>query len=215
MAMKQFDTNALKPFYAGVDEAKLANVNLRLDHGRTTTTTQHRRRMATLDKVTAAAAQIGNLPGPGEALHCVLNGTFALFDFIPAAIQLAGAPIEELMIATLGFSARNVAALGQLIVAGDVRRLSILCSHFFAAQDAEIYSAAVELCQKHRFPIAAMRTHAKLLLMQIGDRRLVVESSANLRSCHNVEQATVFDDPGLYAFHHEWIHKLLTQGEKP
>ena len=106
-SMKPFDMNTVKPFYAAPDESKLANVGLKLATGRTLTTTQHTRRMASLDKVTAAAQQIGKLPGPGESLHCVLNGTFALFDFIPAAIQLAGAPIEELTVCTLGFSARN------------------------------------------------------------------------------------------------------------
>jgi hypothetical protein len=69
-----------------------------------------------------------------------------------------------------------------------------------------------ELAGKHGFRIAALRTHAKLLLIATGEARIVVESSANLRSCHNVEQATVFNDAELFDFHRKWIDDLLTKG---
>ena len=102
-----------------------------------------------------------------------------------------------------------------MLTAGQVKRVEgVLCSHYFAAAtiDGEIYKHMSELADKHGFRLAAMRTHAKVLLMAIGERRLVVESSANLRSCHNVEQATVFDDPQVYDFHRGWVTELLQQG---
>ena len=213
--LKAIDTAGLKMiFEPTIDESKLANVKLRLADGRCLTTRQHRRRMATLNRASKAAEQIGKLPSHGESLHCILNGSFALFDFIPAALQLAGDPIDELVACTLGFSARNVQTLGQLVDAGQVKRVAVLCSHYFAAADAPIYAHAVALCVKHGFRIAAMRTHAKLLLMAIGKRRLIVESSANLRSCHNVEQATIYDDPTLYDFHRGWIDELINKADK-
>jgi len=64
---------------------------------------------------------------------------------------------------------------------------------------------AVEL-QSRGQTLLAMRNHAKLLLMALDDgRRIVVESSANLRSCRNVEQFVISHDTGLYDFHAAWI----------
>ena len=209
---KDFPMDAIRPFYAGVDETKLANVKLRLSEGRCLTTKERKRETVMLNRSRAASKQLGRLPDRGESIHCILNGSFALFDFIPAALELSGEPIDFLTVATLGFSKANVEALSQLVDAGQVNHVSILCSHYFSAADSEIYSQMVELCAKHGFPIAAMRTHAKLLLMSIGSRTLAIESSANLRSCHNCEQATIFNDRALYDFHHEWIRELLDKG---
>ena len=106
--------------------------------------------------------------------------------------------------------------LAALIDAGQVKRLAVLCSTYFAAAgiDGAIYAQMVELCQKHAFPIAALLTHAKILLMAVGERRIVAESSANLRSNHNVEQATILDCPELYDFHAAWMRDLLAKGGK-
>lgn len=212
--LKTFEMCDIAPFFSGVEESKLANVDLRLERGQCTITKQQKRRTADLVRRAKAAEQIGRLPGRDESLHCVLNGEFALWDFVPAAIELSGQKISELTIATLGFSKRNCEALDELIGAGQVKRVAILCSHYFSAADSEIYAHMTELAAKHDFPIAAMRTHAKLLLMALGKRRIVIESSANLRSCHNCEQATIFDNPKLFRFHRDWIHGLLARGSQ-
>jgi hypothetical protein len=60
--------------------------------------------------------------------------------------------------------------------------------------------------------IAALRSHAKLLLFELTDgRKITVESSANLRSCRNVEQFSMTNDPALLSFHAGWIDELLTE----
>lgn len=211
--LKSLDLTGLKTvFEPTVDESKLANVKLRLAEGRCITTRERKQITARLTRTRNAVSQIKALPKRGESLHCILNGEFALFDFINAVLELSSKPISDLTVATLGFSKGNCEALDQLVTDGKVKRVSILCSHYFAAADSEIYAQMVELCQKHGFPIAAMRTHAKLLLMAVGRRRLVVESSANLRSCHNVEQATMYDNARLYGFHRKWINELLAKG---
>ena len=85
---------------------------------------------------------------------------------------------------------------------------------FLASTDSDIFEHMRELCAKHRFPLCAMRTHAKLLLMAIGKHRYVIESSANMRSCHNAEQATMYDHTRLYTFHRRWICQLLEDASK-
>lgn len=212
---KTFDMTSVQPFYPGVDESKLANVDLRLTDGRRTETKQTKRAFAELNRRNRAAEQLQKLPGAQDAIHCILKGDFALWDFVPATLALIRRPIDFLTIVTLGFSKNNVDALGQLVDSRQVKRVEILCSHYFSAADSEIYQHMVALCAKHKFRIAAMRTHAKLLLLAIGGQRITIESSANLRSCHNCEQATLFGAPALYDFHREWITTLLDQGSKP
>lgn len=214
MDWRDFPIDGLKPFFPATDETKLANVALRLDDGRSTSTKQTKRTFAELTKCSKAAAQLAHLPEVGESRHCILKGDFALYDFIPACMALAEAPVDELLVATLSLSKKNAQDLGELVRARKIKSFAILLSHYFAAQEREIYDQVCEACQAHGGKVCAMRTHAKVLLMAIGDRRLVVESSANLRSCHNIEQATVFNDPGLFAFHREWMSELILRGER-
>ncbi len=210
--LKPFDMSTIQPFYPAADESTLANVSLRLPENRRMLRRQRQRSTRVLNKHRAAVQTIEKLPAPDESLHCVLNGSFALADFIGAVLELSGRPLDHLAIVTLGFSKANVESLDQLITASQVKRLDILCSHYFAAADAQIFAQAAALCSKHGFRIAAMRTHAKILLLKTGAHSIVVESSASLRSCHNVETATMFNDAGLFDFHRAWIDELLTKG---
>lgn len=58
-----------------------------------------------------------------------------------------------------------------------------------------------------------MRTHTKLLLIETtaGDC-YTIESSANLRSCKNVEQSTFTNDRPLFDFHRQWLNELFQGG---
>ncbi len=210
--MQELDLSQLKAFY-NEQPAALANVDLRLANGRSASSRQDKRTFTTLTKCSKAAEQLGHLPESSESRHCVLKGDFALFDFISASLSLSGEAIDELLVATLSVSKKNAEDLGQLVASGQIKSLAILVSHYFSAAENAIYEQVVETCRQHGGRVVAMRTHAKVLLMTIGKRRLVVESSANLRSCHNVEQATMFNDADLYAFHREWITELLDKGE--
>lgn len=207
--IRDFDMGTVKPFYP---DAPLPNVALRLPAGRSLTLTETRQQFIALTRSRACLSQLAALPGPRESIHCVLNGEFALWDFVPAVLQLADDPIAELIICTLGFSKHNVTALADLVAAGRIDQVAVLCSHYFAAADSQIYQQMLELCQARGFRVAAMRTHAKLLLIRAGRRRIVIEASANLRSCHNVEQATLWDSPELFDFHRAWIDELITKG---
>lgn len=210
--LQTFDCAGLKSFYPATDEALLPNVNLRLSGNRRHVTKDARRLMVRLQKTRNCVATIQQLPAADESIHCVLNGEFALFDFLPAVLELSGQPCDELWIATLGFSKANVAALGELIDAGQVKSVCICCSTYFWGSDRPIYDMAAELCAKHGFRTPApLRNHAKLLLIKTGAHHIVIESSANLRSCHNTETAVVLNDPALFDFHRQWLDEMLTK----
>lgn len=159
-----------------------------------------------------AAEAIGCLPGPTESSHVIISGRFALWDMVPATMTLGGCPIEVLHVATLGFSVRNVVKMAELVDAGGIGSVRLLCSHYFAGTSPKIYAVAVEEFAKRpdRMQFLSIRTHAKILLMALRDgRRVTIESSANLRSCKNIEQASIFGGAELYDFHRAWIDELF------
>lgn len=159
-----------------------------------------------------AAETLAAIPRADQAWHLLINGRFALWDFVPAALKLAGehVTIKQLHLATLGFSRKNIAELAALLDAGKVQSVALLCSHYFKGTSGGIYEfAQAELAaRKQRF--ASIRTHAKVVLMRLSDdRTIAIESSANLRSCKNIEQVSVYGLPDLYRFHAGWMEPLF------
>jgi hypothetical protein len=159
-----------------------------------------------------AAAAMGRIPGPAEAFHLAISGRFALWDFCPAALSLAGCKLDMLHVATLGFSKRNITKMTELVDAGQLGRVRLLASHYFKGTSKDIYAFAVAAFQARpdRMEFLSIRSHAKLLLLAFEDgRKMTVESSANLRSCKNCENATLIGDPAVYAFHRGWLDALF------
>jgi hypothetical protein len=131
---------------------------------------------------------------------------------VPAVLDLASpARIDALYVATLGFSKNNVAEMADLLDRGIIGRLSLLCSHYFKGTSKGIYEIAADVMAKR--PAArfrSLRTHCKILALRLTDGRTVtIESSANLRSCKNIEQMTVFGHPAVYEFHAGWMNTLF------
>jgi len=171
-----------------------------------------RRDFRDVRKTKDAAESIGHIPGPDEAIHLAVSGRFALWHVVPAVLKLSGQPIDELIIATLGFSKRNISALCELLDAGQIGCVHLLASHYFKGTSNEIYTHAEKLFadRPDKAHFRSLRTHAKVLLFRLSDRRTItVESSANLRSCKNIEQMTLIGDPALHAFHRGWILDLF------
>lgn len=159
-----------------------------------------------------AAETLGCIPGPNQAIHLVVNGRFALWDFVTATLKLAGEgiTINQLHLVTLGFSRKNIAELCVMLDANKIRSVWLLCSHYFKGTSGGIYEyAEAELAARHQ-RFASCRTHAKIVLIRLSDDRTVTfESSANLRSCKNIEQVVTCGLPGLYRFHAQWMEPLF------
>ncbi|MCE9552621.1 MAG: hypothetical protein K8T91_04485 [Planctomycetes bacterium] len=155
----------------------------------------------------------GRLPNERQAIHAVISGRHSLFDMLPAVLELAApATIAELHIATLGFSKQNVAALCAMLDAGTIGRLVLICSHYFAGTSTTIHEYATQelATRQDKAVFLSIRNHAKLLLIRLTDgRAITIESSANLRSCKNIEIATVIGSPAVYEFHAGWMAKLI------
>jgi hypothetical protein len=162
--------------------------------------------LATAKKALAALVR---LPEPDESFHCLMGGDYHGFDLVIAIQQLAGVTVESLHITTLGFNRHNMAHLCAMIDAGQIGNARILCSDYFAGADPETFSyARAELASRGSL-LHATRNHSKLLLFAVGPRRYIVESSANLRSCNNLEQFSLCQSATLYDFHVEWIERII------
>ena len=155
---------------------------------------------------------IGRLPEAGESFHLVTHGSYSLFDVIRATLTLAApATIAYLGISTLGFNRYNVEDLAAMLDSGQVGKLDFLYSLYFKSNERRLCEGlAAELTARGQ-RVLSMRTHCKLLLIELSDGRpFAVESSANLRSCYNVEQVTMHHDRSLLDFHRSWVDEVFS-----
>jgi hypothetical protein len=167
-------------------------------------TARARRRYAAM--LRESADILAHLPGPGESLHALMTGLFDFMTLVGHVITNGPVPCAELRIATLAFSSRNTHEIAQLLDAGAVARVSLLCSDFFAKHNKAEFAEAVREFRDRGQAIAAPRSHAKVTCLHFADgAKLVFEGSANLRTNGNLEQFALFNDPGLHDFHAAWI----------
>lgn len=163
-----------------------------------------------------AAEALGQLPGPGEGVHFLVEGFFDPADLIEVALRSEGAPCQVLRVSTLSFSKRNVAALCRWLDDGLALRLVLLGSEWMRDANPAVWHAAVKgLLEERGQTVAAARCHAKVACLDFGEGagRLVFEGSGNLSSCRCVEQIFVARDDGLHDFHAAWIDAKVRHGE--
>jgi hypothetical protein len=174
-----------------------------------------RARRRALVKPENVAEILARLPlRPDRALHVITPGNFIFCDLITAIAERF--PTQRLLISTLSFSKRNADALCKLITDGKVGSVSMLTSNYFAKTNAAILAHFEQGASKSGgFQIGIARTHAKVTAFQFTDgARLVIETSANLRSSDNIEQVSLFADVPTFDFHAEWIQQVINENPK-
>ena len=159
-----------------------------------------------------AVKEIASLPELEESLHIIARGNFPLWSIVPAVLKLSGgATIDSMHIATLGFSTSNATDLLSMLDAGQVKAVALVCSVFFERQNPAEYQMMADGLSARGQRIVALRSHAKVIAIALSDgRRFAVESSANLRSCRNLEQITFTQSPDLHRFHAGWMNEVIT-----
>jgi hypothetical protein len=217
IAVDDFDAAVLSELAGFESEAPppspTLNANLELPADRKLARTPTARKLIDAQQVESIRRTIGTLPRRGETYHIVICGKSSLWDVVPATLTLAApATIRTLYVATPGFSARNTTELLELLDTKRIRRVRFLCSHYFKGTSESLYTPMHDGLVARGQKFLAMRTHAKILLIELSDgRRIVAEGSANLRSCKNIEQITLTHDAALYKFHAAWMDSLFAQ----
>lgn len=162
------------------------------------------------DQRKAAAVQhLKTLPKPGYTLHCIMDGTYNAWDLVPAIATLAGG-IKWGAIATLGFNRRQTKHLLEMLDAGTIGEVWFLCSEYYRSVEPATCKDLEEQLTKRGSKFKAMRTHAKIILADTPAGYLVNESSANLRSCNNIEQFALTHSAELFDFHKTWLVDVFT-----
>lgn len=161
------------------------------------------------DKAQEAARDIGLLDA-GERVEMIVSGNFIAGDFIEAYLYEHELVADEILIATLSLSADNVDSLSNV-----KRRLTglmglIVSDYFYAYERKGGIEDIITRLAGDDFVLAVAGVHTKITLIktQCG-RHLVIGGSANLRSSLNIEQITLDNSAALYAFHREWMAKIL------
>ena len=172
-----------------------------LDRERMHVTRSTRREFIDGLRVQNAVRTLERLPAVGESFHIVMAGNFDSFDLTPAVLDLAApATIKELNLSTLGLNEKNTTTLLGLLDAGQVERCTFICSVYFRSVEdgGRIFETLHRELTRRGHHCCAIRSHAKVTLMELSDGRcLTWESSANLRSCRNIEQAVLTNDREL------------------
>lgn len=163
-----------------------------------------------------AAEVVGHIPSPGESIHTLMTGRYDLMLALSLLIRSRPDICEELTVATLAFSMRNVSEIAGLVDDGKVQSVNLLASHYFENSNPSIWeSAREELVAARKQRLASARCHAKISLLRFSDgTRLVFEGSANLRTNHNWEQLTIINDGSLYDWHREWITAKMVEYDR-
>jgi len=160
-------------------------------------------------QVNAAVELLTALPNEGETIHAVMNSLFKGVDLAPAIQRLAGLPAKELIVTTLGFNRQDASCLCEMVERGEVKQLSLVCSNFFAEKDRGAFAYAKARFEEVGAHIAVSRNHSKLMLFDFETAHYTVESSANLRSCNNLEQFALTNSVALFDFHKSWVTKMF------
>lgn len=180
------------------------------------TTWQRKRIIMNEPGIENAIAQIKTLPEPEHTYHSIMGGDFHGFDMVPTIQRLAGHPLRGLHIATLGFNQRNNLQLCRMMDEGLVEGpVTIVASTYFGQADPKVFSAAKQELESRGSRLASTRNHAKIIAAETGPPDnpafIVIETSANLRSCNALEQFSIANSEPLYRFHCRWIDEIASQ----
>ena len=173
-----------------------------------------RRRFQRMTRERSALDHIGQLPEIGGELLLAVTGTYHGWDLLQAVRTLADCQLDTLHLATLGFNAKQITSLTDLIDSGGVRRVVFLVASFEAnMHPAEFGFLHDELTRRGQV-IRHTHNHAKLFCLKFTDGRVYsMHGSLNLRCCHGLEQVALTPNPAVYEFLTQWIEDVCQNAE--
>ncbi len=161
-----------------------------------------------------ARGVLATIPGPGESLHALCTARVDLTDVINVLLETLGR-CDRMLIATLGFNARNLSTMLGWLDCKAVGSLTLLSSIFLRAHKGSLWTNALTKFRARGQRIACCHSHAKVVTMQYASGvKLAIEGSANL--CGNGsgrEQFALVNDAGLHDWHAAWIDQLVSRHE--
>lgn len=148
---------------------------------------------------------------PGEQIHCIVGGNFIFGDLFEALLSVKNVIAKSMHVSTLSLSQNNIDSFRTLLEHGWTEHLTVAVSNYFYSHERNgmIPYMLQQLDIDDRFDMMVFRNHTKLTLMEIGNIRLVMTGSANLRSSRSVEQFALQESKELYEFYRQWFDDRL------
>jgi len=130
--------------------------------------------------ISEAKQVLEHLPGPGESLHAVVTARLDLTDVINALLERIGR-CERMMVATLGYNARNLKTMLAWLDSGTAGGIGLVASRFFHSHNQALWETTLEEFRSRKQRAAYCHSHAKVVTMAFATgERLSIEGSANL-----------------------------------
>jgi hypothetical protein len=152
------------------------------------------------------------LPGPGESVHTVLTARIDVATLLDLLLAQMGR-CDELAIATLGYSSRNLTTMLRWLDTGMVGKLWLVSSLFFRSHEKELWETTQEEFRRRGQRACCCPSHAKVVTMRFATGvTMVAEGSGNLRSNGSArENLTLINDAEIHDWHQQWITALVQQ----
>lgn len=154
--------------------------------------------------------EIGDID-ENEHINAIVSGDFISGDFIEAYLFDNNLIADEIIVSTLSMSSQNVDSLKNIQnykLSGNMGL--IISDYFFANERRKGVEDIVKNLGDGNFVLAVAGIHTKITLISTEcGKKLVIGGSSNLRSSLNIEQITIDNCQILYAFHREWMAKIL------
>ena len=142
--------------------------------------------------------------------YALVTGSFVFGDFIEALVEAKDLKCSEIWLSTLGMGQNNIDSIGNLLYDYDVEKLNLIVSSYFVSKEhRDLMPYLMQELSGLNVDVAIAGIHAKIALIQAGERHIVINGSANLSSSSNVEQFTVVDNKELYEFNKGFFGKIM------
>ena len=114
--------------------------------------------------------------------------------------------IEHLYISTYSINTKAIEIFTNLLDEGSIKELTLLVNENlkFKMKGKEVILFEAEKKYKN-FHLLKKRVHAKVTLIKVADKNIVISGSGNYSENPKIEQYTICDDEELLNFHKSWI----------
>jgi hypothetical protein len=146
----------------------------------------------------------------GDRIFALLGGSFQFGDVVEAFLIENDLWDAEVSMSSLSISASNVGSLYNCL--HRMKSLDmVLSANFFAKDGVNIIPIIYEMLDEdNKFQLSISSTHTKNILIKVGDRKIVMHGSANLRSSGCVEFVDIETNEVLYD-HLKEYHDLIRE----
>lgn len=163
---------------------------------------------------TAQLMRIGReLPSPGVTRHVLTGGNVDLICFLQWAIQVCGG-VGRVFLSCWCISVRDIMILCGWHGRGLLRSVDLVVGDYFPQRYPEAWSLLNEKRGCGVFgSVSSATIHSKVLLVDCGNAKVVVESSANCNMNARVENACVTVSESLYCSFLAYFRKMAFEQE--